>query len=130
METTILNAVLSENGIVAMLFILMLVWVYKLAKWFLAKYLDLSQEHNKSFLSSFDRMVDRVWILADNVIDWNKQHSDEHNKLMNIIWDRHDNNNLQHKKMMTLISENTDNIKETHNSIKSLHNKIEWKKLN
>ena len=118
---TILNTVLSESGIVAMLFVLMLFWTYKLAKWFLWKYLDLSQEHNKSFLSSFDKMVDKVGGLADNVIDGNQQHSNEHKTLMRLIANRHDTNNTQHEKMMVLIDDNTENIKLTHDSIKKLN---------
>ena len=124
---TLFSAILSQSGIVALLFVFMLLWTYKLAKWFLWKYLDLSQEHNTSFLKSFDKMVTKVWDLADNVIEWNKSHSQEHDKIMTTLDTKHKNNALQHDKMIQRIEENTDNIKLTHISLEKLNEKISTK---
>ena len=113
METTILNTVLSESWIVAGLFLIMLYWTYKLAKWFLWRYLEMSQEHNKSFLCSFDKMVDKVWDLADNVIQGNSQHSKEHHEIAKWL---KSNNEISQKINANIIV--------LHEDIKTFRNKI------
>ena len=105
----LLKLILSEKGIVAGLFILTLYWIYKVAKWFWAWYLKLQEEHNKSFLKSFDAMIEKI-------STGDKTHSEEHNKIMEFLEDRHTNNNQQHIEIIKLVWEIDWNVqKNTHN---------------
>jgi len=113
----ILKQILTDHWIVAWLFIITLVGLYKIAKWFWIWYLKLQEEHNKAFLKSFDAMIEKI-SSGDNM------HSEEHDMLLKTISDRHDNNNKQHNLMIGMIKENTDNIKLTHESIESLNAEI------
>ena len=118
----ILKIILSEQWAIMGLFVLTLLGIYKLAKWFGASYLKLQADHNTAFLKSFDAMIDKI-STGDAL------HSDEHEMLLKTIWDRHDKNNTQHELMIVMIKENTDNIKMTHNSIENLNNLIKKEAL-
>jgi len=89
----ILNTILSENWIIALLFVLTLIWVYKFTKWFWEKYfkalenyheikLKAENEKNISFLKAVSDIVEQV-----RAGDW--MHTEEHKTINNNLIDWH-----------------------------------------
>jgi len=113
----LLAAVFSENGLIALLFLLTLYWVYWLAKSFLNRYLKLQNEHNVHFLEKFEKMVSNIWDLSWSIILWNQNHSKEHKDIMIFLDWKHKQNQVDHKQL-------NDSIKLTHDSVKKLHDII------
>ena len=113
----ILTTVLSENWMMAFLFILTLFGFYKVAKWFWTWYLKLQEEHNKSFLWSFNNMIEKI-------STGDKTHSEEHNKIMEFLEDRHTNNNQQHIEIIRLVWEIDWNVQKNTENISILSKEI------
>jgi len=121
------KTILSEEGIVALLFFFLLAGVIWALKWFWAQYINLTKEHNLAFLKSFDRIVGKVGDLADGVVQGNNNHSKEHKDIGKFLDEKRVENMKQHEVMINQIKENNDNIKLTHESVKDLHNLISTK---
>ena len=127
MEELLLK-IFSENWLIALMFVCTLYFVIKALKWGINNYLIIIKDHNKNFLISFDKIVDKVWDLADSVTKWNNEHSKEHETIVKFLNEKRNENLEQHKKMLNQIKENNENIKMTHSSVTSLHNLIlSWK---
>ena len=99
----ILKHILSEHGAIAFLFILTLYWIYKIAKWFLCRYLKMVENYHNIkiqaekdkdivFLKAVSNIVEQVgkgdWMhteehktINNNLVDW---HAKIHNKLEDI----------------------------------------------
>lgn len=78
------NKILSENGLMALLFLLTLYWLYKLAKWFLTNYLTLIETKDKAFIEKVGEIVLEVksgWITSKY----------EHEKTRDLIKEKHNN---------------------------------------
>ena len=103
---TLLSQILTENWLIACLFVWLLIWIYRLLKYFLQNYLNQIKEHNDWFLDSLKKIVKSTTNLADNVVKWNNEHSKEH-KLLIDLW-----------------NENLEILKDLHKSIKDCK---DWK---
>lgn len=124
MTETVLLKIFSEYWIVALLFILTLIWIYKLASSFLNKYLELQKVHNDDFLWKFGSMVNRIWDLSESVKEWNRNQTSEHKRLIELLWCNQEENNTHHEKIIWMIEEVDNNIRTTHSSVELLHEKI------
>jgi len=114
---TILNTVLSENWIMAFLFILTLIGFYKIAKWFGASYLKLQEEHNVAFLWSFNNMIEKI-------SDGDTTHSKEHISIMEFLNEKHTTNSEEHIKIINLVWEIDGNVKENAKNISNISKEI------
>jgi len=114
----LLKWIFSEKGIVTWLFIITLIWIGRFAKWFWGSHLKLQEEHNKAFLDRFDSMIEKITI-------WDTIHSDEHNKIMEFLEDKHKNNNSEHREIIKLVWEIDWNVRKNTDNIEILSKQIQ-----
>ena len=89
----ILNTILSEKWVIAFLFICTLFWIYKLARWFWCRYLEMIEKYHQIKIKA-EKDKDIVFLKAVSDIveqvgkgDW--MHTEEHKTINNNLLDWH-----------------------------------------
>ena len=104
--------ILSEQGLITSILVWTLYFILKIMKWWINQYLLLIQEHNQKFLDSLNKIVLNNWKLTETVIEWNKNHTNEHAHIVTTMQNIDAN-----------VQKNTEIIKEVHKDILFLHKK-------
>jgi len=94
-EIDLASTIISEKWFIAFLLLLMLLWAYKLIKWFLCKYLDITKENHILERKGQDNkdveFLKAIWEIVAVVKEWdlatNNAHDSIHNKLDEIHLD-------------------------------------------
>ncbi len=108
MEETIFTTVFSEYWLIGALFILTLLWVYKLWKFFISNYLNIIKEKHtleiKAQESKDLEFLKSVWEISKIIRSWDDSHREEHRKLGDKIDNWHTNISWRLDKIEVLVS--------------------------
>lgn len=104
--------ILSEQWIIAAMFIWTLFFVVRSLKWWIWNYLNLIKEHNNNFLNRLDQIILNNARLTDKVVEATATHTNEHKDIAEII-----------KSIDKWVKKNETSIKSMHNDIISFYSK-------